>query len=125
MKKSRSYGCWGKAVVGIFLFFAVVYVYLSYMTYAKHRSNYLYYVADEYMPAQKRLTGGWPKDLGGLPTDASSRGVSRFHQNCFKAFEITKSDDVSCHFNLYIKGFWGFWPSTIGLEKCKSVIRKE
>ena len=131
MKKPKSYGCWGKTVVGIFLFFALIYVYVSYMTYAKHRSIYLYYVADRYMPTQKRLTGRWPKDLSGLPnffvSDAggSGRGVSRFHQNFFKACEITRSDDVSCHFNLYIKGFWGFWPSPVGLEKCESVIRKK
>lgn len=131
MKKSRSYGCLKKFTAGLFLFFTFIYVYVSYMTYAKYRSVYIDYVADRYMPAQKHLTGLWPKDLSNLhkffatDTRRSHHGVSRFHQKYFHTLEITKSDDVSCHFNLHLKGFWGIWPSPLGLEKCESIVRKE
>jgi hypothetical protein len=87
---------------------------------------YTTYVAGRYMPAQRRLTGKWPKDLEKLShyvkaekdysrTNESLNSVLEFHRNSFERFEAVRGDRKSCTYRLYLKGF---------TVKCESVVNK-
>ena len=76
--------------------------------------TFMQYVADEYMPAHRRLTKKWPADLSGLPryvksdkhytpTDDRLNRVLKYYSENFGRLEVIQSDRQSYTYRLHLK----------------------
>lgn len=90
------------------------------------------YIAEEYMPSQRRLTGKWPTDLSKLPqsvkaetdyTPANERlnTILKYHQDTFEKLEMLRSDSKSCTYRLHLKNNAPVCKSTVNPDdgNCK------